>query len=124
MIEVAELKKVCWLEVHGHLDIRKLSPGVLYQVSFVIMLKDPAPGWDHPVNVRLVLPVAGGKKQQLLYKENFIEKSRACWIEIPVGEFVASDKDAGEMEISMYEYEGGMWKQGLVIKGVAIKPKD
>ncbi|WJX44520.1 hypothetical protein P8452_31484 [Trifolium repens] len=119
-IEVAELKRVCWLELHGKIDTRKLSPGILYQVSFIIMLKDPAEGWELPVNVRLALP--GGKKQQ--HKESLMEKLRARWIEIPVGEFVASEKDGGEMEISMFEYEGGMWKQGLVIKGVAIKPKE
>ncbi|XP_004505320.1 protein PHLOEM PROTEIN 2-LIKE A1-like [Cicer arietinum] len=118
--EVAELKSVCWLEVHGKFDTRKLSPGILYQVSFVIMLKDPAEGWELPVNVRLVLP--GGKNQ--LHKESLIDKLRARWIEIPVGEFVASEKDVGDAEVSMYEYEGGMWKRGLIIKGVAIKPKE
>ncbi|CAK8577374.1 unnamed protein product [Lathyrus sativus] len=117
--EVAELKRVCWLEVHGKFDTRKLSPGILYQVSFCVMLKDPAQGWELPINVRLVLP--GGKKQQ--YKVNLMEMLRGRWIEVPVGEFIASEKDGGEMEISMFEYEGGMWKQGLVIKGIAIKPK-
>ncbi|KAL1321211.1 hypothetical protein HN51_065947 [Arachis hypogaea] len=120
IIEVAELERVCWLEVHGKFDTRNLSPGTLYEVSFIVMLKDPAQGWEVPVNVRLVLP--GGKKQQ--HKESLIEKLRMQWIEIPVGEFVASEKDGGEMEVSLYEYEGGMWKQGLVIKGVAIKPKE
>ncbi|XP_058757195.1 protein PHLOEM PROTEIN 2-LIKE A1-like [Vicia villosa] len=120
MTEVAELVSVCWLEVHGKFDTRKLSPGILYQVSFCVKLIDPAQGWELPVNVRLVLP--GGKKQQ--YKMNLMEMLRGRWIEVPVGEFVASEKEGGEMEISMFEYEGGMWKQGLVIKGIAIKPKE
>ncbi|OIV93321.1 hypothetical protein TanjilG_23093 [Lupinus angustifolius] len=121
MTEVAELKRVCWLEVHGKFDTRKLSPGILYEVSFVVMLKDPAQGWEVPVNVRLVLP--GGKKQE--HKEKLIDKLRMRKIEIPVGEFVASAGDnGGEMEFSLYEYEGGMWKQGLVIEGVTIKPKN
>ncbi|XP_058730638.1 protein PHLOEM PROTEIN 2-LIKE A1-like [Vicia villosa] len=120
MTEVAELVSVCWLEVHGKFDTRKLSPGILYQVLFCVKLIDPAQGWELPVNVRLVLP--GGKKQQ--YKMNLMEMLRGRWIEVPVGEFVASEKDGGEMEISMFEYEGGMWKQGLVIKGIAIKPKE
>jgi len=120
MIELAKLKMVCWLEVHGKFDIGMVSPGVLYQVSFIVMLKDYAEGWELPVNVRLVLP--GGRQQQ--HKENLMEKARERWIEVPVGEFVASEKDVGVMEISMYEYEGGMWKTGLLIKGVAIKPKN
>lgn len=120
MIEAAELKRVCWLEVHGRLDTRKLTPGVMYEVCFHVMLKDPAQGWEVPVNVRLVLP--GGKKQE--HKENLINKMRLQWIEIPVGQFVAPahDNEGGEMEISLYEFEGGAWKQGLVIKGVSIKP--
>ena len=76
------MKSVCWLEVHGKFDTRKLSLGILYQVSFIVMLKDSAQGWEVPINVRLVLP--GGKKQQ--HKENLNEKLRECWIEIPVGE--------------------------------------
>ncbi|KAG4906358.1 Protein PHLOEM PROTEIN 2-LIKE A1 [Glycine max] len=120
MIELAKLKMVCWLEVNGKFGTGMLSPGILYQVSFIVMLKDSAQGWELPINVRLVLP--GGKKQQ--HKENLMEKSRESWIEILVGEFVASEKDVGEMEISMYEHEGGMWKTGLVIEGVAIKPKN
>ncbi|XP_054777146.1 protein PHLOEM PROTEIN 2-LIKE A1-like [Prosopis cineraria] len=120
MIEAAELRRVCWLEVHGRLDTRKLTPGVMYAVSFHVMLKDPAQGWEVPVNVRLVLP--GGKKQE--HKENLISKARVKWIEIPVGQFVAPvhDDEGGEMEFSLYEIEGGAWKQGLVIKGVSIKP--
>ncbi|KAG4906353.1 hypothetical protein JHK85_055796 [Glycine max] len=120
MIELPNLKMVCWLEVHGKFDTRKLSLGILYQVSFIVMLKDSAQGWEVPINVRLVLP--GGKKQQ--HKENLNEKLRECWIEIPVGEFVASEKDVGNLEISMYEYEGGKWKTGLIIQGIAIKPKN
>nr|KYP76379.1 Protein PHLOEM PROTEIN 2-LIKE A1 [Cajanus cajan] len=121
MTELAELKRVCWLEVEGKFDTTKLSPGILYQVSFIVMLKNGAnEGWEIPINVRLEIP--GGKKQE--HKENLLEKSRESWVEIPVGEFVASEKDVGEMKIFMYEYEGGMWKTGLIIKGIVIKPKN
>ena len=56
----------------GKFGTGMLSPGILYQVSFIVMLKDSAQGWELPINVRLVLP--GGKKQQ--HKENLMEKSR------------------------------------------------
>ncbi|CAL5213056.1 unnamed protein product [Lathyrus oleraceus] len=120
MPELAELKKVCWLGVHGKFDTRKLSPGILYQVRFYVVLKDSAQGWELPINVRLVLP--GGKKQQ--HKVNLMEMLRVGWTVVPVGEFVAGEKDGGEMEISLFEYDGGTWKQGLVIGGIAIKPKE
>ncbi|CAL5213060.1 unnamed protein product [Lathyrus oleraceus] len=118
--EVVELKKVCWLGVHGKFDTRKLSPGILYQVRFIVMLKDPAQGWERPINMRLVLP--GGKKQQR--KVNLMEMLRGSWTAVLVGEFVAGEKDGGEMEISLFEYDGGTWKQGLVIRGIGIKPKE
>ena len=119
MIEAAELIRVCWLEVHGRLDTRKLTAGVLYEVCFHVMLKDAAQGWEVPVNVRLVLP--GGKKQE--HKETLINKLKEQWIEILIGQFVAPSHDeGGEMEFSLYEIESGAWKQGLVIKGVSIKP--
>ncbi|KAI9122548.1 hypothetical protein K1719_006388 [Acacia pycnantha] len=118
-IEAAKLKTVRSLEVHGRLDTRKLTAGILYEVCFHVMLKDPAQGWEVPVNVRLVLP--GGKKQE--HKENLISKMKGQWIEILVGQFVAPAHDeGGEMEFSLYEIQGGAWKQGLVIKGVSIKP--
>ena len=100
-------------------EVRQLIQGILYQVFFLIMLEESSQGWEVPINVGFVLP--GGKRQQ--HKVNLNEKSRESWLEILVGEFVASKKDVGEMKISLYEY-GGMWKTGLVIQGVVIKPKN
>ncbi|XP_041023408.1 protein PHLOEM PROTEIN 2-LIKE A1-like [Juglans microcarpa x Juglans regia] len=119
VIDVAELLNVCWLEVHGKFQTANLSPGTLYELAFVVKLKDPAYGWEVPVNVRLTLP--DGNKQE--HKENLMKKPRGDWIEIPVGEFVPSPENTGEIEFSIYEYEGGEWKRGLVIKGITIRPK-
>ncbi|CAI0378827.1 unnamed protein product [Linum tenue] len=119
-VEAAELLAVCWLEVHGNFDTTKLSPGTLYEVIFVIMLKDSAAGWEVPVNFRLTLP--NRVKQE--HKENLMTKPRLQWIEIPVGEFRTSPENiGGNMEISMFEYEGGTWKKGLILKEVTIRPK-
>ncbi|XP_042025220.1 protein PHLOEM PROTEIN 2-LIKE A1-like [Salvia splendens] len=118
-LAVAELLDVCWLEVHGRFEVANLSPGRLYEIVFVVMLKDPAYGWEDPVNLRLTLP--DGTRQER--KENLMEKPRGRWIDIPVGEFKSSTEKTGEMEFSLYEYEGGKWKRGLLIKGVKIHPK-
>ncbi|KAG2249204.1 hypothetical protein Bca52824_088832 [Brassica carinata] len=41
-----------------------------------------------------------------------------------VGELMTSPEyDSGKMEFSMYEVKGGLWKSGLVVLGVAIRPK-
>lgn len=111
---------VCWLEVHGGYEISRLPPGTSYEVLFVIMLRDPAYGWGIPVNFRLALP--DGTKQER--RENLMEKPRWRWIEIPAGEVRTSmSGGSGKMEFSMFEYGGGQWKRGLVIKGVQIRPK-
>ncbi|KAL8107553.1 lectin-like [Apium graveolens] len=118
-IDVAEMLNVCWLEVHGKLEASMLSPGVLYEFVFEVMLRDPAYGWEVPVNLRLTRP--DGSKQE--HKENLMEKPRGRWIEIVIGEFMASQEKSGEIECSLYEYQGGKWKKGLLVKGVAVRPK-
>ncbi|KAI3664886.1 hypothetical protein L6452_43497 [Arctium lappa] len=117
-VDVAEILNVCWLEVHGKFDMAKLTPGLKYEVVFVVMLKDPAYGWEVPINIRLVLP--DGNKQER--KENLTEKPRSNWFEIMVGEFTVNKE--GCVEFSLYEYEGGAWKRGLLVKGAAIRPKN
>ncbi|THG07331.1 hypothetical protein TEA_012769 [Camellia sinensis var. sinensis] len=39
-IEVAELLDVCWLEVRGKIDTIDLSPGALYEIVFVLKVKE------------------------------------------------------------------------------------
>ena len=107
---MAEILKVCWLEVHGKFEIAKLSPGVMYEVAFVVMMKDPAYGWEVPVNLKLALP--DGNTQER--KENLREKPKGQWIEIPVGQFRTTSENIGEIEFSLFEYEGRKWKRGLV----------
>ncbi|KAI3455833.1 hypothetical protein Pfo_012496 [Paulownia fortunei] len=118
-LPVAELLNVCWLEVNGAFEMANLSSGTMYEIVFVVMLKDPAYGWEVPVNLRLILP--DGSRQE--HKENLMEKQRGQWIEIPAGEFKSSAEKVGQMEFSLYDYEGGKWKRGLLIKGVSIRPK-
>ncbi|GKB62181.1 phloem protein 2-LIKE A1-like protein [Tanacetum coccineum] len=120
VLDVAEMLSVCWLEVNGKFEISKLTPGIKYEVVFVVMLKDPAYGWEVPINIRLILP--DGTKQE--HKENMMEKPRSKWFEIPVGEFMEEAKKGGFVEFSLYEYEGGAWKKGLLVKGAAIRPKN
>ncbi|OVA11830.1 Phloem protein 2-like [Macleaya cordata] len=122
VVEVAELLNVCWLEVYGKLDISYLSPGVKYEVVFLLMLKDHSYGWDVPVNLRLVFPNGATQHQ---HKVNLQTRPRSQWVELHVGEFQTppNKQEKAEIQFSMFEYEGGQWKRGLVIKGVIIQPK-
>ncbi|XWS16036.1 hypothetical protein CRYUN_Cryun34aG0051600 [Craigia yunnanensis] len=119
-VDVAELLQVSWLEVCGKFDVAKLSPGTLYGVVVMVMLRDEAFGWEVPVNFRLTLP--NGQKTERT--ENLMTKPRGKWIEIPMGEFTTSSQNVGELEIYFHEYDAGIWKGGLVVKGVSIQPKN
>lgn len=117
-IEAASLLNVCWLEIHGRFDTSLLSPGATYDVSFVVMM-ELGYGWATPVNLRLTLP--DGSVQQR--KESLLDRPKGQWMELKAGEFTARKDQAGQMEFSLYEYEGGQWKRGLIVKGVTIRPK-
>ncbi|XP_006643775.1 lectin-like [Oryza brachyantha] len=119
-IEVASLLNVCWLEIHGKLELSYLTPGVTYEVFFKVMLTDKAYGWSVPVNLRLKLP--DGTVQQR--KEKLQEKIRGKWLRLKVGEVKTQQGQKGQIEISMFEYDGGHWKSGLLIKGIKILPKE
>ncbi|XP_057545102.1 protein PHLOEM PROTEIN 2-LIKE A1-like [Amaranthus tricolor] len=119
LITVAQLRNVAWLEVHGRFNTTYLTPGVTYQVTFLIMLEFTSYGWEVPINFRLTLP--NGTKQE--HKEHLQEKPKGEWLRIPVGQFRASPENIGEMEFSLYEYEGGSWKKGLILKSAIIEPR-
>ncbi|KAI3858012.1 hypothetical protein MKX03_037242 [Papaver bracteatum] len=80
-IEVPELVAVCWLSVHGKLDISKLSPGVNYEIVFVAMFREDSSGWGVPVE--LWLELSNGEKQ--VQKVDFRPITKSKWIEIHVG---------------------------------------
>jgi hypothetical protein len=120
-VEAVGLKNVCWLDITGKFDTRNLTPGIVYEVVFKVKLEDPAYGWDTPVNLKLVLP--NGKEKPQEKKVSLRELPRYKWVDVRVGEFVPEKSAAGEITFSMYEHAAGVWKKGLSLKGVAIRPK-
>uniref|UniRef100_A0A1J3G170 Protein PHLOEM PROTEIN 2-LIKE A1 n=1 Tax=Noccaea caerulescens TaxID=107243 RepID=A0A1J3G170_NOCCA len=120
-VEAAELKNVCWLDISGKFNTSKLTPGVTYEVVFKVRLEDPAYGWDTPLNLKLAF--SNGKEKPHERKVSLREQPRYQWVDIRVGEFQPENNSAGEIAFSMYEYEAGVWKKGLFLKGVAIRPK-
>ncbi|XP_026432401.1 protein PHLOEM PROTEIN 2-LIKE A1-like [Papaver somniferum] len=121
-IEVPELVKVCWLTIHGKLVISRLSPGVNYEVVFIVMLQEDGYGWEVPVDLCLVLP--DGKR--LIQKVNLETMPKSQWIEIHVGDFKTPHQlgdQEKEVNFIMSEHEKLNWKKGLVIEEVIIRPK-
>ncbi|CAM0953624.1 unnamed protein product [Alopecurus aequalis] len=117
-IEVAELKDVCWLEVDGKMELSYLTPGVVYEVVFEIMIKEVSRGWSVPVNLRLKLPYGTVQER----KEHLQDKPREKWLDIPVGEIKPQKGQTGDLSISLFQFTGN-WKKGLVVRGIRIAPK-
>ncbi|VVA37428.1 PREDICTED: PHLOEM PROTEIN 2-LIKE [Prunus dulcis] len=116
---VAELLNVCWLKVSGKVENPNLSPGTQYEVVLVAKMKTRAYGWDAPVNFKFTHP--GGTKDWTINLGDKFKDSKDQWKDIKLGEFNAS-ANPGDIEFWLYKY-GGKWKSGLVIKGVAVRPK-
>ncbi|WOL15477.1 protein TORNADO 1 [Canna indica] len=117
-IEVASLIQVCWLEIHGKLEISYLTPQVMYEVVFTVMMRENCDGWFVPVNLSLKFP--DGKVEGR--KENLNEKPRGQWIDLKVCRLTTSQDMAGEVDISLFQNDS-RWKSGLVVKAITIRPQ-
>ncbi|KAM1485614.1 hypothetical protein TB1_036452 [Malus domestica] len=116
-VDVAELLDVCWLDVNGAFDTKYLTPDTVYEVSFVIRLKDPNYGWEDNVNFSLTLP--GNDKKT--FTQDLRKLPRGSWSIIRVGEF-KPPRQSGRMDFTLRQTVP-KWKKGLVILGVDISPK-
>ncbi|KAJ4901611.1 Protein PHLOEM PROTEIN 2-LIKE A8 [Raphanus sativus] len=125
-IEVATLIKVYWLHITGNFHTRKLTPGTKYEVVFILNLDDTASGWEEPVTLKLKLEHRGGRQsiqERTLSLDDYIDDGNN-WVDIQVGDFEAPPKSAAaKIFFSLHQYVDTDRKDGLVVKGVAIRPK-
>ncbi|CAD5314419.1 unnamed protein product [Arabidopsis thaliana] len=120
VLEAAVLRGICWLDVGGRLDTRELTPKTKYEAVYVVKLEDTASGWETPVNLKLTLPNSRARPQER--SVNLKEHIGKSWVDILVGEFITSPDNDGEISFSMRETTH--WQEGLIIKGVVIRPKN
>ncbi|CAN6909634.1 unnamed protein product [Brassica oleracea var. botrytis] len=124
-IEVAMLITVYWLHITGNFHTRKLTPGTKYEVVFILNLDDTAAGWEEPVTLKLKLEHRGGSQsiqERTLSLDDYIGDGNN-WVDIQVGEFEAPPKSAAaKIFFSLHQYVDTDRKDGLVVKGVAIRP--
>ncbi|KAL3726178.1 hypothetical protein ACJRO7_031122 [Eucalyptus globulus] len=118
-IPVAKLLNVCWLKISGTFKTITLSPKTTYEVAFVVKRSVNSSGWNAPVNLNLTLP----DKSTQGRIENLSVKPKGEWMDIPVGTFMTTPENVGEISFSFSE-TGDHWKSGLLIKGVVLRPKD
>ncbi|VYS50077.1 unnamed protein product [Arabidopsis thaliana] len=120
VMEIAFLKSASWLDVAGKFDTRYLTPRTRYEVVFVVKLEYTFE-WETLVKLKLDLPNTWEKPQE--QSVDMFDYISDQWLDIPVGEFTTSKKNVGEISFAMYEHECQLWKSGLFVKGVTIRPK-
>ncbi|KAJ4956851.1 hypothetical protein NE237_013634 [Protea cynaroides] len=138
--EVAELLRVCWLEIRGRMKTRLLSPNTTYVAYLVFKLTDNAYGFGnaHPVEVSVKL-VGGDRAEQgevkLVYlnkpeeteadsrPEGVPKERKDGWMEIKMGEFFNERDEDRMVEMSLMEVDDYNWKSGLIIQGIELRPK-
>lgn len=118
-LEVAELIEVCWLQVDGKYETKKLIGGTRYAVDFVVELKDNLV-MNGPVTLKLTRP--DGSVQE--HKEDLNKKPTNQWIGLRVGEFNNGLKCGCDQNVkfSLNGNDGTTWKKGLVVVGAVIYP--
>ncbi|XP_031255850.1 protein PHLOEM PROTEIN 2-LIKE A1-like [Pistacia vera] len=117
-VEVAELVKVCWLDVSKKFPTQNLTPRHNYEVSFVLMKLKGCEGFqNHPVNLKLTLP----NQPPMEHKQDLSILPENKWSDVPVDMFSINCCMTGDMEISMYEH-GSQWKKGIVVDKIIIRP--
>ncbi|KAK1393708.1 Phloem protein 2-A1 [Heracleum sosnowskyi] len=116
-VEVVKLRTVCWLDVRGKFKMSDLTPGITYNISYVVKLTKSSSGWELPMTLKLAVP---GKTDQFR-QVSLLKKPKGEWFELNLGNVNAVDNENGEICFDFYE-RGGHWKTGLLIKGVIIKP--
>ncbi|XP_044496828.1 protein PHLOEM PROTEIN 2-LIKE A1-like isoform X2 [Mangifera indica] len=115
----AVLLRIDWLDVRGKFPAKNLTPGMVYQVSFVLMMKDGEYGFaNHPVNFELAIP---NYHETIERKEDLSKLPKNKWTKVRVGEFITSCNMTGNLEISMFEH-GPQLKGGLIVNKIEIRP--
>ncbi|CAA3012817.1 Hypothetical predicted protein [Olea europaea subsp. europaea] len=135
--EVAELRNVCWLDIMGKIDVRKLPAYTGYSAYLVFKLKD---GWSKELkqvksSVRFVKDKYVGFEDEGVAVFLFLEDKKEVqayeqvphrredkWMEIKLGEFVNEKGDEGTVEMRLFETKRLRWKSGLLVKGIEVRP--
>ncbi|XP_057982262.1 uncharacterized protein LOC131167477 [Malania oleifera] len=142
--EVAELLFVCWLEIRGKMDTGLLSPATNYAAYIIFKFKERTYGFGRqPVEVSagvgsqnevrsVVLDPNGGRWRCRPGEEEGVpdEGNQAYlsvrgdgWREVELGKFFIEGDNCKELEMSLLEVKGLLWKSGLIIQGIEIRPK-
>ncbi|KAM3236255.1 hypothetical protein P3L10_016292 [Capsicum annuum] len=133
-MEVAELVNVCWLDITGKIDTKRLTKKTSFAAYLVFKLTDEHQQLEKAIaSVRFVKEkVEGtGKEGYTVFISKTKEEGEAGrfpylrsdgWMEIKLGEFFNNLGEDGEVEMKLMETDDFKWKSGLIVKGIDIRP--
>ncbi|KAK4424585.1 F-box protein PP2-B15 [Sesamum alatum] len=135
--EIVELVMVCWLEIHGRIDISMLSPNTSYGAYLIIQLLDRAFGLD-TVLCEVSIEIGDHRMQRPIHltrdkcrgegsgvsrkgEEDVVRTRGDGWLEVELGEFYNNGR---EKEVKMWfrETKGVHLKGGLLVEGIELRP--
>ncbi|OIV90758.1 hypothetical protein TanjilG_15491 [Lupinus angustifolius] len=136
--EVAELVDVCWLEIRGVINTNSLSPNTHYAAYFVFKMIDPEGFLRYPVELAVDISGSQSTPKKVCLDPNIDGRHVSSslqglqrpnvrsdgWLEIEMGEFFNSGLEDDEVQMSVLETKGGNWKNGLVVEGIEVRPKE
>ncbi|KAI3934428.1 hypothetical protein MKW98_002935 [Papaver atlanticum] len=120
---VAELEWVCWLDIHGKLETRLLSPKTFYAAYLVLKFKESLYRFNKkPVKARVEVvgragdnnsvPNGGGGQHIALERGD-------GWMEVEIGYFYneeLEDDEGGEVHMYVLETERQWTKRGIIVQ--------
>ncbi|KAD5960444.1 hypothetical protein E3N88_11916 [Mikania micrantha] len=124
--EVAILKSVWWLDIHGKIASVMLSPNTLYGTYLVYRISNQSWGLSSPgktlVSFREVRnEISNVCLQHPMERVALRNDGWSGWMEIELGEFYYDDGDESEIEMKFQEHHE--YKGGLIVEGIEIRPK-
>ncbi|KAL4298091.1 hypothetical protein GQ457_12G001810 [Hibiscus cannabinus] len=129
--EVAELLVVWWLHVTGRIETGMLSPDTNYGAYLVFKLRDQDTIGFRQRHVGLnVNPegVASREERKVSLdpedEPRHVRERGDGWMEVEMGEFFNERGDNGSVEFMLKQIDTSYPKQGLIIEGIEIRPKD
>ncbi|KAJ3691516.1 hypothetical protein LUZ61_020680 [Rhynchospora tenuis] len=143
--ECAELSAVCWLEIKKTIDFNILTIHTVYAAYLVFKLADNAYGLGNPLQTTKItlagdtvsehsvcLDVSESETHNPWWDREIEDitddvilpsERQDGWWEVELGEFYSGDGINGEVGMSFTEIRGGHWKNGLIVQGIEVRPR-
>ncbi|KAL3321624.1 hypothetical protein AABB24_039303 [Solanum stoloniferum] len=131
--EVAKLKRVCWLDIRGKIETRRLSKRTKYVVYLVFKLENKWHGLETAnAVVRFVDSVSDIDAEQRASvvhfagqgpKETLPFRRGDGWMELKMGDFFNDAGEDGDVDARLMETKHLGEKSGLIVQGVEFRPE-